>query len=106
MNAIKAIVRGGRIELDQPLNLPDGTELLIPLPNGSRETKDADVPMSPEERDRVLAAMEQIQPFDLTADERAAWEAERRARKDWEKAHFAEHGEKLRRMWDVPIPPR
>ena len=62
--------------------------------------------MSPEEIDRVLAAMEHIQPFDMTVAERAAWEAERQARKEWEKAHFTEHGEKLRRMWDGPIPPR
>ena len=106
MNAIKAIVRGGRIEVDEPLNLPDGTELLIPLPNGAVETKDENGPMSPEEIARVLAAMEQIQPFDLTPAERASWEAERQAHKAWEIAHFAEHGEKLRRMWDDPIPPR
>jgi hypothetical protein len=84
MNAIKAIVRGGRIELEEPLNLPDGTELLIPLPNGSTERNDEDGPMSPEEIDRVLAAMEQIQPFDMTDAERAAWETERQARKEWE----------------------
>jgi hypothetical protein len=106
MNAIKATVRGGRIELDQPLDLPDGTELLIPLPNGSAAANE-DAPMSREEIDRVLAAMEQVQPFDMTDDdERAAWEAERLAQKEWEKAHFAEHGEKLRRMWDDPIPRR
>lgn len=32
MNAIRAVVRGGRIETDEPLDLPDGTELRIPLP--------------------------------------------------------------------------
>lgn len=105
MNAIKAIVRQGRIELEEPLDLPDGTELLIPLPNGSTDTND-DGPLSPEEIDRVLVAMEQIQPFDRTEAERAAWEAECQAQKTWEKAHFVEHGEKLRRMWDDPIPPR
>jgi hypothetical protein len=106
MNAIRAIVRGGRLEVEEPLNLPDGTELLIPLPNGAPETKDEDGPLSPEEIVRVLAAMEQMQSFDLTEAERAAWEADRQARKAWEIAHFEEHAEKLRRMWDAPIPPR
>jgi hypothetical protein len=29
MNAIKAIVRNGRVEAEGPLDLPDGTELII-----------------------------------------------------------------------------
>jgi hypothetical protein len=53
-------------------------------------------PMSPEEIARTLAAMENVEPLDLTEEERAAWEAERQARKQLEKAHFAEHAEKLR----------
>ena len=55
--------------------------------------------MTPEEIARVLAAMERIEPFVWTEEERAAWEADRLARKEWEKAHFNEHADKLRRMW-------
>jgi hypothetical protein len=32
--------------------------------------------------------------------EEAALATERQARKDWEKAHFAEQAEKLREMWE------
>ena len=32
--------------------------------------------------------------------ELAAWEADRRARKEREKAHFFEHAEEPRRMWE------
>jgi len=74
MNAIKAIIRNGRIEPQEPLNLPEGTELLISLPNG---TTHEDGPMSPEEIARVLAAMEKCEPFDWSDEERAAadvWE--------------------------------
>jgi hypothetical protein len=35
MSTIKAFVRNGRIETDEPLNLPEGTELLIPIPDRS-----------------------------------------------------------------------
>jgi hypothetical protein len=55
--------------------------------------------MSPEEIARTLAAMDQMAPFEMTDAERAAWEAERQSRKDRDKAQFAEHAEKLRRMW-------
>jgi hypothetical protein len=34
MNTIKAVVRNGRIETEEPLDLPEGTELLIPRPGG------------------------------------------------------------------------
>ncbi|MFO0950024.1 MAG: hypothetical protein U0835_02510 [Isosphaeraceae bacterium] len=61
MNTIKATVRGGRLELDQLIDLPDGTELLIPLP----DAPDEGAPMSPEEIARVLAALDRMISFDL-----------------------------------------
>jgi hypothetical protein len=33
MTMIKAIIRNGRIEVDHPLDLPDGTELTIAIPD-------------------------------------------------------------------------
>jgi len=98
---ITATVRGGRLEVAEPINLPDGTELLIPLPNIPNEG-----PMPPDEIARRLAAMDQMIPFELSDAERAAWETERQARKAQEKAQFAEQSERLRRMWDDPLPPR
>jgi acyl-CoA reductase-like NAD-dependent aldehyde dehydrogenase len=44
--------------------------------------------------------MEKIEPFEMTDAERAAIEADRQARKEWEKAHFDERGDKLRRIWE------
>src|SRR6266436_3299844 len=32
MTTIKAIIRNGRIEVEEPIDLPDGTELTIPIP--------------------------------------------------------------------------
>ncbi len=49
---------------------------------------------------RTLAAMAKIEPFEWTEEERAAHEADRQARKAWEKAHFDERADKLRRMWE------
>src|SRR5437879_2460260 len=60
----------------------------------------ADDNMSPEEIAKLLAVMDQLEPLELTDAERAAWEAERQARKTWEKAHFAEQANKLQSMWE------
>jgi len=65
-----------------------------------------DGPMTSVEIVRVLAAMDRVQPFDLTDAERAAWEAEWLAAKAREKAEFTAHAERLKRMWDDPVPPR
>jgi hypothetical protein len=103
MNTIKAIVRGGRIELEEPLDLPDGTELLIPLPNGTQDEGGDDEDgwdNSPEGIAAWLKWYDSLRPLLFTDEERAAWEAERQARKEWEKAHFEERAEKLRRMWE------
>jgi hypothetical protein len=97
MTEIQATVRGRRLELDVPADWPDGTQVVIqPLAAADR----GEAVMTPEEIARTLAAMGKVEPLILTDEERAAWEAERQPRKEWEKAQFAEHAEKLRRMWE------
>jgi len=96
MTTIKAVVRNGRIEVEEPLDLPDGTILQIPVP-GEAETDDE---MSPEEIQHVLAAMDRMEPLQMTDAELTAWEADRTARKEREKAHFLDRADKLRGMWE------
>ncbi len=102
MTTLTAIVRNGRLELQKPIDLPDGTEVQLWLLSGGERVSapEDDRPMSPEEIARTLAAMEKVEPLDLSDEERAAWEAERQTRKEWEKARFAEQAEKLRGMWE------
>ncbi len=57
-------------------------------------------PETPDEICRVLAAMDEVQPFDMTDQDRAVIEFERQARRDWEMAHFNEHAEGLREIWE------
>jgi hypothetical protein len=98
MTTLKATIKGRRLELDIPADWPDGTEVEIhPLEQGP--DNDADV-MSPEEIATTLAAMAKVEPFDWSDAERAAWEAERQARKNVEKSQFVEHAEELRRIWE------
>lgn len=98
MTTIKAVVRGGRLEVDEPLDLPDGTVLQIPVPDGAERTDDG--PMSADEIREVLAAMDRMEPLQMTDAELAAWEADRHARKELAKAQFRERAEKLQRMWE------
>jgi hypothetical protein len=78
MTTIKATVTGRRLELDVPADWPDGTEVVIhPVQRGASQDAEA---MSPEEIARTLAAMDRVEPFDMSDAEQAAWEAERVAR--------------------------
>jgi hypothetical protein len=102
LTILTAIVRNGRLELPNPIELPDGTEVQLWLLSSEEIASHPaeSSQMTPEEITRTLAAMDQVEPLDLTEEEQAAWEAERLARKEWEKTHFADHAEKLRRMWE------
>ena len=102
MSTMIAIVRNGQIELPAPIDLPDGTEveLRLPEPEGVDGNLEEEGPVTPEEIALILAAMEKIEPFEMSAEERAALAADRQARKEWEKSHFNEHAEKLRGNWE------
>jgi hypothetical protein len=98
MTTIKATIKGRRLELDVPADWPDGTEVEIhPLDQSTNGFADT---MSSDEIARTLAAMDQVVPFEMSETEEAAWEAERQARKESEKADFAEHAKRLRRQWE------
>ena len=70
---MKGVIRNGRVEVAEPINLPDGAEVTITgLANGFAED---DRPMSPSEIAETLAAMDKVEPFDMTDEERAAADA-------------------------------
>ncbi len=63
----RGVIRNGRVEVDEPINLPDGTEVVVTV---GPSIPDEDGPMSPEEIARVQAAMERLKSFDfMTEDE-------------------------------------
>ena len=98
MNAIKAMVRNGRIETDAPLDLPDGTRLLV-LRSSDDDAAEDDWDNTPEGIAAWLKWYDSLEPLVFTAQEREAWKQDREARKDWELAHSDEREEKLRRIW-------
>ena len=75
MSTVKATVRGGRLELEEPINLPDGTELLIPLPNGPGKTEEDGWDNWPAGIADWLNCYDSLQPLVFTAAEEADAEA-------------------------------
>ncbi len=67
---IRGVVRNGRIELLDPLDLPDGTEVMIAPDSG-------DQPLAPDDIARIAAATTH---FSLSPEEEAEWQAERAKR--------------------------
>jgi hypothetical protein len=98
MSTLKGIIRNGQVIVTGPTDLPDGTEVEI-VPVGVAYAGDQGQ-VTPDEIARTLAAMELVEPFEMSDAERAAIQADREARKEWEKAHFDEHGDRLRRVWE------
>ncbi len=76
---IKGVIRNGRVEVSEPINLPDGSEVTI---TGHAQDKSLglstnDRAMTPTEIAETLGAMDKVQPFDMTDEERVnadTWE--------------------------------
>jgi len=76
---VKGIIRNGRVEVAEPIDLPDGSEVTISgrAQGAVFDPAADDRPMTPVEIAATLAAMDQIEPFEMTNDERTsadAWE--------------------------------
>ncbi|MFO0807006.1 MAG: hypothetical protein U0746_00110 [Gemmataceae bacterium] len=70
---LKGVVRNGRVEVDELIDLPDGTPVVLT----PETTCDDGGPVSPEEIARVLAAMRRLRPLDIpdaVAADLDAWE--------------------------------
>src|SRR3954451_23475846 len=75
----KGVIRNGQVIVEEPINLPDGSEVTITgHPHGKFVgEEDNDRPPTQEEITAALAAMEKMEPFEMTDEERAeaeAWE--------------------------------
>jgi hypothetical protein len=97
MTSIKAVVRNGRIEIDKPINLPDGTQLTIPIPDPSEipETTDDDGFDTPEAVENWLRWYDALEPVEFTEKERAAWETARQEQKAFEIGQWEERSKRI-----------
>jgi hypothetical protein len=110
VSAIRAVWKNGQIVPDAPVDWPEGTVLrIVPAtdlgPNGEAledppgTTGDAQSD-EPEVVARWVAEFEAIPPLPLAPAEEAAWQADRRRRRESELATFNERADKLRRLFE------
>ncbi len=71
MTPVNAVVRNGKIEIAAPIEFTDGTEVRVWLDVAAQD----EGPMSPDEIERTLAAMNQVQPLEITDEERQQWQS-------------------------------
>jgi hypothetical protein len=82
MNAIRSVVKNGRVEVDAPPDWPDGTPVRVEIGlNGQAEYED-ESPETPEEIEAWLRWYHRLEPIAMTPEEEAAWETERRIQKE------------------------
>jgi hypothetical protein len=88
MNAIKGTYKNGQVILGQRADWPEGTEVLIEPIVGFLGVRDEDWPADPEGISRHLALMDRIEPLLMTPEEDAAWQAARKAQKEFERTNW------------------
>ena len=71
---MKGMIRNGRVEVDEPINLPDGSEVIVQLLNGDA---DADMEEGWDSSPQGIAAWLQwcdaLQPHNITPQEEAVF---------------------------------
>jgi hypothetical protein len=73
MIMLNGTIEDGQVKLSQRADLPDGTEVVV-MANGLSDTlgiPEEQWPTDPEGIARMLARMDRIEPFDMTAEEEA-----------------------------------
>lgn len=104
MTIIKSVIHNGRLQLDEPVNLPDGSEVEVivhitsslPLPAlvGMTEEEQEE---TPEAIEKWIAEAESIPPITMSDEEWAAWHKRRNEDREWQLADALEREKRLQR---------
>ena len=102
MTIIRTVVHHRRIEIPAPDDMADGTEVVVELTPATETTgiDESDWDDSPEGIDAWIQRYNSLEPLIFTDQELADMEADRLARKLWEKEHFIEYSDKLAKQWE------
>jgi hypothetical protein len=100
MNAIRSVVKNGRVEVDAPPDWPDGTPVRVELGLSDPSEYNDESPETPEEIQAWLRWYHSLEPIVMTADEEAAWEADRSIQKEFDVANAAERDRRIEGIFD------
>ncbi|MGC4001623.1 MAG: hypothetical protein QM811_00070 [Pirellulales bacterium] len=93
---IHATIHNGQIALPHPLDLPEGTVVLVTTNLASAAEQDDDLlGDSPEAIARWREGIKTLQQITMSEEEITTWEARLEEEKRWEKEHADQHHEKL-----------
>jgi hypothetical protein len=83
MGTMLGVIRGGRVEFDTPVRLPDGTRVRVePADADEGFIREEDWPTTPEGIDELILQMEKIEPLVFTPEEEQQIAAARAAVRD------------------------
>jgi hypothetical protein len=100
MNAIRSVVKNGRVEVDAPADWPDGTPVRVELGLDDQSEYADERPETPEEVQAWLRWYHSLEPIVMTPEEEAAWEADRKTQKEFDIANAAERDRRIEGMFE------
>jgi len=98
MNAVLGMVKNGKVEVDAPADWPEGSPVRVKLELNGHAEYDDDMPETPEEIEARIRRLEEVGPW-LSPEDEAAWQAERKAYKEWEIATWHERDKRIEEMF-------
>jgi hypothetical protein len=100
MDAIRSVVKNGRIEVDAPSDWPDGTPVRVELGSNGQSEYDDLSPETPEEIQAWLRWYHSLDPIVMTPEEEAGWEAERKIQKEFDTANAAKRDRRIEGIFE------
>jgi hypothetical protein len=98
MNAILSMVKNGRVDVEAPPEWPEGSLVNVELKVNGVVNLDDDRPLTPEEIEEKIRRLDAIEPV-MTPEEEAAWEADRKAYKEFEIASRAAYDKRIEELF-------
>ena len=99
MHTVRAMIRDGRVEPVDPLDLPEGTAVLVVAPELSGGQAEAAWDDSPAAIAAWLRWYDSLQPLTFTPEEQQARDQVMVERRRWELAHADARADRLRGVW-------
>jgi hypothetical protein len=100
MNAIRSVVKNGRVEVDAPPDWPDGAPVRVELGLNGKSEEDDEGPETSEEIQAWLHWYHGLEPIVMTPEEEAAWEADREIQKEYDIANAAERDQRIEGIFE------
>jgi predicted DNA-binding antitoxin AbrB/MazE fold protein len=102
MTTIKTIIHNGRVQIDEPVDLPEGAEVevtinMLPVDFTLRGMTEEEQGDTPEAIERWIALAESIPAITMSDRDWEAWHQRRKEDREWQLADVVEREKRLQR---------